>query len=91
MGLYADYLTDIENRKTEGLGPKPIDDGALLSEVIENVKDVESELRQKLMQTDDFELIMPLIYMQDQIKSVFSHFLMVFSAEVFELQVAAVE
>ncbi|MEM7523747.1 MAG: bifunctional aconitate hydratase 2/2-methylisocitrate dehydratase [Pseudomonadota bacterium] len=47
MGLYADYLTDIENRKTEGLGPKPIDDGALLSEVIENVKDAESEHREE--------------------------------------------
>ena len=27
MSLYSDYLTQIENRKKEGLKPKPIEDG----------------------------------------------------------------
>ena len=30
MSLYSDYLTQIENRKKEGLKPKPIEDGELL-------------------------------------------------------------
>ena len=32
MDLYRTYLTEIENRKSEGLQPKPIDDGKLLKE-----------------------------------------------------------
>ena len=28
MSLYADYLKEIEKRKSQGLSPKPIDDGA---------------------------------------------------------------
>ena len=38
MSLYTAYLDEIENRKAQGLSPKPIDDGALLAEVIENIK-----------------------------------------------------
>ena len=34
MSLYIDYLSEIENRKREGLKPKPIEDGALLKEII---------------------------------------------------------
>ena len=45
MSLYADYLNEIEKRKSQGLSPKPIDDGALLKEVIANIKDTASEHR----------------------------------------------
>ena len=39
MSLYTDYLNEIEARKGEGLNPKPIDDGALVAELIEQIKD----------------------------------------------------
>jgi aconitate hydratase 2/2-methylisocitrate dehydratase len=39
MSLYTDYLAEIETRKEQGLSPKPIDDGALLAEVIAQIKD----------------------------------------------------
>ena len=39
MSLYTDYLTEIEARKEQGLHPKPIDDAALVSELIEQIKD----------------------------------------------------
>ncbi|WP_243611972.1 bifunctional aconitate hydratase 2/2-methylisocitrate dehydratase [Shimia aestuarii] len=39
MSLYTDYLTEIETRKAEGLHPKPIDDGALVEELIAQIKD----------------------------------------------------
>jgi aconitate hydratase 2/2-methylisocitrate dehydratase len=39
MSLYTDYLNEIETRKTEGLNPKPIDDGALVGELIDQIKD----------------------------------------------------
>ncbi|MGC6516630.1 MAG: bifunctional aconitate hydratase 2/2-methylisocitrate dehydratase [Candidatus Puniceispirillaceae bacterium] len=39
MSLYAAYLEEVENRKTQGLKAKPIDDGALLQEVIAQIKD----------------------------------------------------
>ena len=39
MSLYQAYLDEIETRKAEGLSPKPIDDAALLSEVIAQIKD----------------------------------------------------
>ena len=45
MSLYADYLNEIEKRKSQGLSPKPIDDGALLNEVIQHIKDAGSEHR----------------------------------------------
>lgn len=45
MGLYTDYLNEIETRKGEGLNPKPIDDGALVSELISQIKDVQNEHR----------------------------------------------
>ncbi|MBB95450.1 MAG: bifunctional aconitate hydratase 2/2-methylisocitrate dehydratase [Rhodobacteraceae bacterium] len=38
MSLYASYLEEIETRKTEGLHPKPIDDAALLEEIIAQIK-----------------------------------------------------
>ena len=39
MSLYLDYLAEIEDRKTEGLHPKPIDSGELLAEIIAQIKD----------------------------------------------------
>ena len=39
MNLYNLYLAEIEDRKKLGLKPKPIDDGALISELIELIKD----------------------------------------------------
>ena len=34
MSLYTNYISEIENRKKEGLKPKPIEDGSLLKEII---------------------------------------------------------
>ena len=45
MSLYTDYLKEIETRKDQGLNPKPIDDGALLKEIIAQIKDVSHEFR----------------------------------------------
>ncbi|MDP6908463.1 MAG: bifunctional aconitate hydratase 2/2-methylisocitrate dehydratase, partial [Flavobacteriales bacterium] len=38
MNLYEDYLKEIEERKEQGLHPKPIDGGELLSEIISQIK-----------------------------------------------------
>ncbi len=43
--MYNDYIKEIEERKGQGLHPKPIDDGALLSEIIEQIKDTGNEHR----------------------------------------------
>ncbi|MFY0620173.1 MAG: bifunctional aconitate hydratase 2/2-methylisocitrate dehydratase [Pelagimonas sp.] len=45
MSLYTDYLTEIETRKDQGLNPKPIDDGALVGELIAQIKDLTNEHR----------------------------------------------
>ena len=45
MSLYDAYLAEIETRKQQGLQPKPIDDGALLAEVIAQIKDTASPHR----------------------------------------------
>ena len=45
MSLYTNYLSEIENREKEGLKPKPIDDGALLNEIISQIKDVNNPHR----------------------------------------------
>ncbi|MEP4077054.1 bifunctional aconitate hydratase 2/2-methylisocitrate dehydratase [Haloferula sp.] len=50
MSLYQEYLTEIEERKTEGLAPKPIDDGALVSEIIAQIKDPANEHRADSLQ-----------------------------------------
>ncbi|MEM9354676.1 MAG: bifunctional aconitate hydratase 2/2-methylisocitrate dehydratase [Pseudomonadota bacterium] len=42
MGLYTNYLDDIETREAQGLSPKPIEDGELLKEVVAHIKDPES-------------------------------------------------
>lgn len=46
MNLYSEYLNEIEERKAQGLNPKPIDDGALLSEIIAQIKDLKNEHRE---------------------------------------------
>jgi aconitate hydratase 2/2-methylisocitrate dehydratase len=38
---YSDYIKEIEERKVEGLHPKPIDDADLLSEIINQIKDLD--------------------------------------------------
>ncbi len=39
MSTYKEYLNEIEERKAQGLHPKPIDGAELLSEIIEQIKD----------------------------------------------------
>ncbi len=46
MSLYLEYLQEIEDRKGEGLHPKPIDGGELLTEIIAQIKDTEHEHRE---------------------------------------------
>ena len=40
MNTYNDYIQEIEERKGQGLNPKPIDGAELLSEIIAQIKDV---------------------------------------------------
>jgi aconitate hydratase 2/2-methylisocitrate dehydratase len=40
MSLYLEYLNEIDERKDQGLDPKPIDSAELLSEVIAQIKDL---------------------------------------------------
>ena len=46
MSLYSEYLQEIEDRKGQGLHAKPIDGADLLSEVIENIKDLQNPHRE---------------------------------------------
>ena len=46
MSLYKDYVNEIEERKGQGLHPKPIDGAELLSEIIDQIKDVNNEYRE---------------------------------------------
>lgn len=39
MSLYQDYLKEIEERKTQGLNPKPIETADLTKELIDQIKD----------------------------------------------------
>ena len=43
MSLYESYLEEIEERKTIGLNPKPIDDKALTAEIISQIKDTDNK------------------------------------------------
>jgi aconitate hydratase 2 / 2-methylisocitrate dehydratase len=45
MGLYTDYLQQIETRKTQGLHPKPIEYADLVEELIIQIKDLQHEHR----------------------------------------------
>ncbi len=46
MNTYKDYLKEIEERKAQGLHPKPIDGAELLSEIIAQIKDSDNEYRE---------------------------------------------
>ena len=45
MNIYQDYIQEIEERKAQGLHPKPIDSAELLSAIIEQIKDPANEHR----------------------------------------------
>ncbi|KQB40279.1 bifunctional aconitate hydratase 2/2-methylisocitrate dehydratase [Flavobacterium aquidurense] len=46
MNIYQDYIQEIEERKGQGLHPKPIDGAELLSDIIEQIKDLNNEYRE---------------------------------------------
>ena len=46
MNIYNDYLKEIEERKGQGLHPKPIDGAELLNEIIAQIKDLGNEYRE---------------------------------------------
>ncbi|MBD0833270.1 bifunctional aconitate hydratase 2/2-methylisocitrate dehydratase [Aestuariibaculum sediminum] len=46
MNMYNDYIKEIEERKAQGLHPKPIDSADLLIEIIDQIKDVKNQYRE---------------------------------------------
>jgi aconitate hydratase 2/2-methylisocitrate dehydratase len=46
MNLYSAYLDEIEKRKEQELSPKPIEDGALVKELILQIKDSKNKYRE---------------------------------------------
>ena len=50
MNIYKEYIKEIEERKGQGLHPKPIDSAELLSEIIAQIKDVNNENREDSLQ-----------------------------------------
>lgn len=50
MNIYQDYLKEIEERKAQGLHPKPIDGAELLSEIIAQIKDTANADREDSIQ-----------------------------------------
>ena len=44
--IYKEYIKEIEERKGQGLHPKPIDDANLLKAIVAQIKDVTNENRQ---------------------------------------------
>ncbi len=47
MSIYNDYIQEIEDRKAQGLHPKPIDSAELLSEIITQIKSVNNFNREE--------------------------------------------
>ena len=47
MSHYTEYIKEIEERKTQGLNPKPIDGSELLAEIISQIKDPENQNREQ--------------------------------------------
>ena len=45
MSLYLEYIQEIEDRKAQGLNPKPIDSSELLAEIITQIKDPNNKHR----------------------------------------------
>ena len=39
MSIYQEYVAEVEERKTQGLHPKPIDSDALVAEIVTQIKD----------------------------------------------------
>ena len=50
MNIYNDYIKEIEERKLQGLHPKPIDGAELLSEIIAQIKDSDNANREDSLQ-----------------------------------------
>lgn len=50
MSIYIDYLKQIEERKEHGLHPQPIDSAELISKIIDQIKDSDSEFRDESLQ-----------------------------------------
>ncbi|MDE0994825.1 MAG: bifunctional aconitate hydratase 2/2-methylisocitrate dehydratase, partial [Rhodospirillales bacterium] len=46
MNVYTAYLEEIEKRNKQGLNPEPITDGALTTEIISQIKEVQNEHRE---------------------------------------------
>lgn len=49
MSFYADYLKEIDTRKQQNLNPKPIEDGALVAELISEISDLTSQNREQCL------------------------------------------
>ena len=47
MSHYTEYIKEIEERKTQGLNPKPIDGSEILAEIISQIKDPDNEHREQ--------------------------------------------
>ena len=47
MSHYTEYIKEIEERKPQGLNPKPIDGSELLAEIISQIKDPDNEHREE--------------------------------------------
>ena len=47
MSQYFEYLEEIEDRKKQGLHPKPIDDAELINEIIDQIKDDQNVHREE--------------------------------------------
>ena len=45
LNLYQKYIKEIEDRKLQGLNPKPIDDGDLLTVIIDQIMDLDNKDR----------------------------------------------
>ena len=50
MNIYNDYIKEIEERKLQGLHPKPIDTAELVSEIIAQIKDLDNVNREDSLQ-----------------------------------------
>ncbi|MBE9462432.1 bifunctional aconitate hydratase 2/2-methylisocitrate dehydratase [Dyadobacter subterraneus] len=46
MNIYKDYIQEIEERKAQGLHPKPIDGAELIGQIIAQIKDLNNEYRE---------------------------------------------
>ncbi|WNW02260.1 bifunctional aconitate hydratase 2/2-methylisocitrate dehydratase [Tenacibaculum sp. HL-MS23] len=46
MSIYIEYIKEIEERKTQGLHPKPIDGAELVGKIINQIKDLNNEFRE---------------------------------------------